>query len=118
MPDRYGKMGVYRSEVERVLERINAAGVTVHTINSAGLSPTGRTFGGTLLEFAERTGGTYFSERNDLASGVHTALDDLHAGYTLGFLVPEGSAPGVQVRTTRPRLVLRFRPTYELSRQP
>ena len=108
---------VYNNEVERALARLNRADVTVHTVNSSGLATSGRNFEATLQQFAERTGGLEFSERNDLPVGVRAALADMHAGYMLGFVVPEGARPGVhaiQVRTTRSRLLLRFRPTYEL----
>jgi hypothetical protein len=87
-------------------------------MNTVGLSLTERSYANTLEQFAERTGGTVFSNRNDLDVGVGIALDDMRAGYTLGFLVPEGAATGmhkIQVRTRRPRVRLRFRESYQLE---
>ena len=109
---------LYLSEVDGVLAKLNRVDVTVHTVNTRGLAVTGRSYGGTLREFSERTGGTMFSERNDLDLGVRTALEDMQAGYTVGFLVPEDATPGVhriQVRINRPHVKLRFRESYELG---
>jgi hypothetical protein len=50
---------------------------------------------------------------------VRAALDYIDKGYTLGFLVPEGAAPGIhsiEVRTSRPHIAFRFRRTYEVAR--
>jgi VWFA-related protein len=106
----------YLPEIEAVLARLNRENVTVYTVNTMGLATTGRSYNGTLKHFAESTGGTAFSERNDLDMGLRTALDDMYAGYTLGFLAPEGTAPGlhrIQVRIRRPRIKLRFRESYQ-----
>jgi VWFA-related protein len=118
VPGAQAAEAVYLDEVDRVLAQLNREDVTVHTVNTVGLSLTERSYGDTLTQFAERTGGTVFSNRNDLDVGVRIALDDMHAGYTLGFLVPEGAAPGmhkIQVRTRRPRVRLRFRESYQLE---
>ena len=107
---------IYLKDVDRAVAQFNRMDVTVHTVNAKGLSAVGRSFGATLRDFADRTGGTMFSDRNDLDAGIRAALEDMHAGYTLGFLVPEDASPGlhaIQVRTTRPRLKLRFRESYE-----
>jgi hypothetical protein len=70
-----------------------------------------------LYELAVRTGGTEFSGRNDLDEGMRLALEDMRIGYTLGFNVPEGAAPGlheIRVRVNRPGVKLRYRESYEL----
>lgn len=112
---------LYLKDVDRAVAQLNRMDVTVHTVNTKGLSAVGHSFGATLRDFAGRTGGTIFSDRNDLDVGVRLALEDMHAGYTLGFLVPEDAAPGlhaIQVRTAKPRLKLRFRESYELRNEP
>jgi VWFA-related protein len=110
----------YLDLVERALAQFNRSDITVNTINSAGLgATTSRSYGDTLRDFAERTGGIAFSGRNDLDEGVRAALDDIDKDYTLGFLAPEGAAPGIhsiEVRTSRPHINLRFRRTYEVAR--
>jgi VWFA-related protein len=110
----------YLDLVERALAQFNRSDIAVNTINSAGLgATTSGSYGETLRNFAERTGGIAFSDRNDLDEGVRAALDDIDKGYTLGFLVPEGAAPGmhsIEVRTSRLHINLRFRRTYEVAR--
>jgi VWFA-related protein len=109
----------YFDDVDRVLARLNREDVAVHTVNTRGLGVSGPpTYPDTLTHFAERTGGTVFSGRNDLDVGVREALEDMQAGYTLGFLVPESAAAGlhrIQVRTRRPHVTLRFRESYQLG---
>jgi VWFA-related protein len=109
---------LYLSDVNRVIARLNRIGVTVHAIDAAGLAPQRRSYPATLLEFADRTGGVFWSARNDLDEGVRTALDDMRAGYTLGLQVPENARPGlhrIQVRVKKSGVRLRFRESYELG---
>ena len=106
----------YTPEIEAVLARLNRENVTVYTVNTMGLATTSRSYNETLQHFAESTGGTAFSARNDLDLGLRTALDDMYAGYTLGFLAREGTAPGIhriQVRMRLPHIKLRFRESYQ-----
>jgi VWFA-related protein len=108
----------YNPEIEAVLARLNRENVTVYTVNTMGLATTGRSYNETLKHFTGSTGGTSFSDRNDLDLGLRTALDDLYAGYTLGFLAPEGTTPGLhrlQVRIRRPHVKLRFRESYQVG---
>src|SRR5262249_18270052 len=109
----------YLREVEEALAPFTRADIAVHAVNTHGLAATGRSFGDILMEFAERTGGTFFSDRNDLEEGVRVALDDMFGGYTLGFVVPEGAKPGlhaIEVRVKRPRVLVRFRKSYQLAK--
>jgi len=112
--------GIYLKEIDRVLARFNQLNITVHTVNTKGLSASGgRSYDDTLKEFADRTGGTMFSGRNDIDMGVQVALDDMHNGYTLGFLVPDGAAAGmhrIKVRSGKRNVNLAYRESYELSR--
>jgi VWFA-related protein len=105
------------NEVHGLITKLNRFDIVVQTINTQGLSTGGRSFNDTLLEFAERTGGTAFHDRNDLDAGVRTAFNDLDAGYTLGFPVSEDSVLGthrIRVSTRRPSVKLHFRDSYEL----
>lgn len=106
----------YLPDLERVLGLLNRNDIAVHVVDTRGLSTGGRSFGDTEEAAAERTGGTVFADRNDLDAGIRVALDDLHSGYTLGFLAPEGAAPGphrIEVRVRRTRIRLRFRESYD-----
>jgi VWFA-related protein len=108
----------YTGEMERVLAMLNRNDIAVHVVDTRGLATTGRSFGDTEHTVSERTGGTLFNDRNDIDTGVRVALDDLQAGYTLGFVVPEGAVPGphrIEVRTKRARIHLRYRESYDLG---
>jgi VWFA-related protein len=111
----------YIGEMERVLAVLNRNDIAVHVVDTRGLSSIGRSFGDTEHTAAERTGGTVFVDRNDLDRGMWEALDDLHAGYTLGFVVPEGAAAGphrIEVRSKRAHVRLRYRESYDLGSSP
>lgn len=112
--------GIYLKEIDRVLARFNQLNIAVHTVNTKGLSASGgRSYDDTLKEFADRTGGTMFSDRNDIETGVRVALEDMHDGYTLGFLVPDGAAAGmhrIRVRTSKRNVNLAYRESYDLSK--
>jgi len=111
---------VYLQDVERVQERFNRSEITVHTVNTIGLAVSAvGSYSGTLREFAERTGARFFTDRNDLATGVRDAFNDMYSGYALGFTVPEPAVAGVHrlfVRTSRAHVTLRFLSPYQLDR--
>jgi VWFA-related protein len=106
----------FLQDVERALARLNQAGITLYAVDAVGLTTTTRSYGGTLSELAQRTGGTAFLDRNDLDEGMKLALEDMHAGYTLGFHVPEAAAAGlheIHIRVNRSGLKLRYRESYD-----
>ena len=108
----------YGQELERVIAKFNRANVAVYAVDARGL-PLGE-YGdlGTLKEFAARTGGTAFYDRNDLDEGMRLALEDTKVSYTLGFVVPIDAAPGLHqilLRTTRRGVTLRYRESYQLD---
>ncbi len=107
---------LFLEDVETALGKLNRADVAVYAVDAAGLSTVKRSYGGTMDEFASRTGGTTFAGRNDLDEGMRLALEDMRASYTLGFHVPEAAAAGlheIRVRVNRPGLKLRYRESYE-----
>ena len=109
---------VYHQNLERLLARLNRADVAVYGVAACGLSVTARSYSGTMVQLAERTGGTAFYGRNDLDEGIRLALEDMRISYTLGFHVPAGAAPGlheIRVRVNRPGVRLRYRESYELA---
>ena len=108
----------YAQDFERLIGKCNRADVAVYTVDARGLSVSSRSYGGTLKEFADRTGGTAFRDRNDLDEGMRLALEDTKISYTLGFMVGPDAAPGVheiRLRTTRPGVTLRYRESYQLD---
>lgn len=112
---------VFGREVDRTMARLNRADVTVYAVDPSGLATVSRSFHGTLQEFASRTGGTAFLDRNDLDEGIRMALEDAGGGYMLGFHVPPRAALGqheIRVQVARPGVRLRYRESYELADRP
>lgn len=113
----------YLQHVEPLIAHLNRANVALYTLDARGLRadpPSELPYGdiGTLKELSSRTGGTSFSERNDLAEGMRRALEDSKTSYTLGFSVPREAQPGwhqISLRTTRPGVKLRYRGSYHLD---
>jgi VWFA-related protein len=118
LSDAFPVTPIYYPDLERLFGRLNRADVAVYGVDARGLSATTRSYSGTLVQFAERTGGTAFHSRNDLDEGLRLALEDQNISYVLGFQVPNKAAPGlheIRVRVNRSRLQLRYRESYELG---
>jgi VWFA-related protein len=115
-----GSQGVevsFRDEFERMLDRLNRADIAVYAVDAKGLSVTSKSYLATMKEVAERTGGTAFSDRNDLDEGIRLAFEDQQSSYTLGFPVAEQARLGVhelRLKVRRPGVQLRYRESYEL----
>ena len=110
---------VYVHELEAILAGLNSSDVAVYAIDACGLAVRACGNRGSMLELSSRTGGTAFTDRNDLDEGMRLALDDLDFSYTLGFHAPEDGEPGlhsIQLRINRPGVRLRYRETYRLNR--
>jgi VWFA-related protein len=109
---------VFWEQVDQLLERLNRSDVAVYAVDARGLAVDSRGYPATLQEFAERTGGTAFVDRNDLDEGMRLALEDMRVSYILGFHVPENAAPGlheIRVTVNRPGVRLRYRASYQLQ---
>lgn len=118
LSDAFPVTPIYYADMERVYGRLNRADVAVYGVDARGLSSTTRSYSGTMIQFAERTGGTAFYDRNDLDEGLRLALEDQSISYVVGFQVPAKAAPGlheIRVRVNRPRLQLRYRESYEVA---
>ena len=118
VPGARGIQVSYTQDVERILNKLNRADVAVHMVDARGLTITARGYPDTLQDFAARTGGSLFKDRNDLDEGMRLALEDDRVSYILAFNVPAGAAPGMhelRVHTTRPGVRLRYRESYQLD---
>jgi len=114
----------YRQRFEKLIDMLNRADVAVYSIDARGLTAGGgglplqsRGYLETMMEAAERTGGTAFYDRNDLGEGVRLALEDHRLGYTLAFRVPDHASLGdhdIRVSVKRPGVRLRYRESYQL----
>lgn len=104
----------YAAFIESALGRLNKADTAIYTIDARGLTFTPPM--DSLYEFADRTGGKIFYNRNDLDACMRTALEDMSVSYTLGFHMPDDIKPGphaLQVRLNRPGIKLRYRESYD-----
>jgi VWFA-related protein len=113
-----GPAALFFQDVEKSLAKLNAADIAIYSIDAAGfrILPD-KSFGfDTTREISRRTGGTAFSDRNDLDEGVRLALEDAASSYTLGFHAPDDARPGlhaIDVRVDRREVKLRYRETYD-----
>jgi VWFA-related protein len=107
----------YSEQIDRAIRRLNEADVAVYAIDARGL-PMGSPYLTipTMKEFASRTGGTVFYNRNDLDTGLREALDDQLVSYTLAFYVNpldgRSGAHRIRVKVNRPGMVARHRESY------
>jgi VWFA-related protein len=118
LSDAFPVTPIYYPDLERVYGRLNRADVAVYGVDARGLSASTRSYAGTMIQFAERTGGTAFYDRNDLDQGLRLALEDQTVSYVLGFHVPAKAVPGlheIRVRVNRQHVQLRYRESYELA---
>ena len=72
----------------------------------------------TLKEFASRTGGLAWYNRNDMDVGMRTALDDVRFTYTIGFYPPEDATHRfhkVRLQVRQHDVWLRYRDGYYLD---
>ena len=104
----------YSAFIESAFGKLNKADAAIYSIDARGLSMTPPS--DSLFEFADRTGGEIFYNRNDLDECMRVALEDMAVSYTLGFHMPEDAKPGLhelQIRVDRPGIKLRYRESYD-----
>ncbi|MGA7235822.1 MAG: hypothetical protein WBY44_09090, partial [Bryobacteraceae bacterium] len=104
----------YAAFIESALGRLNKADTAIYSIDARGLAMTPPS--DSLFEFAARTGGEVFYNRNDLNECMRVALEDMAVSYTLGFHMPEDATPGLhelKIRVDRPEIKLRYRESYD-----
>jgi hypothetical protein len=122
----------FTADLERTFRELNQANVAVYAVDARGLVARKmdpkelRDFRNkypditiaSLQEFAARTGGLAWVNRNDLETGMRAALDDIRASYTLAYAVPEDGrrdSHQVRIRVRRPGVRLRYRKEYSLD---
>lgn len=107
----------YTSQIDRAIRKLNDADVAVYPVDARGLS-LGNPYLTipTLQEFAGRTGGKGYFNRNDLDRGMRAALDDQLSSYTLGYYAPgkegQSSLHRISVRVRRSGITVRHKQSY------
>jgi VWFA-related protein len=129
------------ADIERMMRLMNGAGVAVYPVSSEGLEPADLGFRNTkapvpntqavtdlqkrlpntdahlyMSEFASRTGGRAFLNRNDLETGIRRALDDSRFSYTLAYYPDHSKWKGewrkIQIKVNRPDVTVLARAGY------
>lgn len=111
----------------KALRRLIDAGVAVYPVDAigstVGLDVEKEEHSAPLRALAAITGGVAFYDRDDLDTGIRQAIDDGRISYTLGFYAGANGAKDppahrLQVRVSRPGVVLRYRDSYEIEPPP
>jgi VWFA-related protein len=116
-------MSEYSRELEMMSDALMESQIAIYAIDPAGLSgdafrPMLNRFGAqsSLREMAERTGGTAYTNRNDLDVGIRASIDDGSSYYTTSYAPAnktwDGRMRKIEVKTTRPGVKLRYRKGY------
>ena len=132
---------VNSDDIERMMRLMNGAGVAVYPVSSEGLEPADLGFRNTnapvsnsqavsdlhtrlpntdphlyMSEFAGRTGGRAFLNRNDLETGIRRALDDSRFTYTLAYYPDHSKWKGewrkIHIKVNRPDVTVLARGGY------
>jgi hypothetical protein len=132
---------VNSDDIERMMRLMNGAGVAVYPVSSEGLETADLGFRNTnapvsnsqavsdlhtrlpntdqhlyMSEFAGRTGGRAFLNRNDLETGIRRALDDSRFTYTLAYYPDHSKWKGewrkIQIKVNRPDVTVLSRGGY------
>jgi VWFA-related protein len=127
--DRYFGDSQARSTMDALFQALTRSDTVIHTVNVAGLSaaasvedrqtsPTG-SGRGTLAELANRSGGRFIQERNDLAGALGEVLDASRYFYVLAFEPGDsrkkpGEPHAIKVKARRPGLEVSHRAAYTL----
>ncbi len=134
-----GEASLFLDTMDRTLDSINAAGVSIYGIDVNGLlvpmtpAEDGSIFNvanrdlaaansavgdnhASLAELSSRTGGLSTLRSNDISGALSRVLTDARHAYTLTYYSPndrlDGKARKIDIRTSRPDIKLRYRNTY------
>ena len=121
----------WTTDADRAIRSLNNANLAIYPVDARGLvasaSPrvSSRVFANqsTMEELAARTGGRAFTNTNDIAGAVRTAVEDSSITYTLGFYPQndkfDNSFHNLKVKLIDfPHLDLRYRKGYVDQRTP
>ena len=108
----------FGQQFAQTVQALNSADVSVYPIDARGLMVGGGAFGNiaTMKEFASRTGGVAYYNRNDLDRGIRRALDETREVYFLSYtprpFTEDGSFHRIRLETAQRGVRLRYRRGY------
>jgi hypothetical protein len=100
------------------VQTLNSADVSVYPVDARGLTPSPTAFVNiaTMKEFASRTGGVAYYNRNDIDRGIRKALDEEREVYFLSYtprpFTEDGSFHKIRLETAQRGVRLRYRQGY------
>lgn len=112
----------FTDEVDKAMKVLNNANVAVYPVDARGLTIDTNAHEeiGTMQEFASRTGGKAFFNRNDLDTAIRQVMEETEVTYTLAFYPTGDKADGqlhdLKVKVSRPGVSIRSRKGYVASR--
>jgi hypothetical protein len=108
----------FGQEFAHAVQALNSADVSVYPIDARGLTPSPNAYVNiaTMREFASRTGGVAYYNRNDLDRGIRKALDETREVYFLSYtprpFMEDGSFHKIRLETAQRGVQLRCRQGY------
>ncbi len=108
----------FTDEIDRTMRVMNNANVAVYPVDARGLSidPNARVHQDTMHEFADRTGGKAFVNRNDIDSAIREVMEETELTYSLAFYPNDDKSDGkyrdIKVKVNRPGVQVRYRKGY------
>ena len=135
---------IFTAEMSEAVRTLNDSGIAVYPVDARGVfnpvireadiaAPSRRDWGkmpsttvtssptSTMFVLADRTGGRFAYNTNDVAGAIRGAMDDSRVTYTLGYYpadeTPDGKFREIKVSVNRPDLEVRARKGYFATRQ-
>ncbi len=106
------------NDVERMTNELNAANINLYPVDPRGVTGNrnAQVAVQTMKLVAQQTGGLAYTNTNDLAGAIETAISDTRVGYVLTYSPDnygeDGDAHDIRIKTSRKRVKLRYRPGY------
>ena len=108
----------FTDEIDRTMRVMNNANVAIYPVDARGLSidSSASVHHGTMHEFADRTGGKAFINRNDIDGAIREVMEETELTYSLAFYPTQDKADGkyrdIKIKVNRPGVHVRYRKGY------
>ena len=112
----------FTDEVDKTMKVLNNANIAVYPVDARGLTidTNAHETIGTMQEFASRTGGRAFYNRNDIDTAIRQVMEETEVTYTLAFYPTGDKSDGqfhdLKVKVNRPGMSVRNRKGWVASK--